>query len=228
MPRKKKFEPREVADREDVKKKVLDLASAVGIWKGSDDEGAREFRESSDADRAAKTNLLELLLPPFEGIFRATHVQDRTTGAHRPADDIVKALSMAVKDDEPRVREALKAIRWLRTRLRLLEDTCDPEIPWNTVLIELANIWFEEAKHRHERQPRPGPDQYGTLAESPFIEFCHLALADLYDGKAEPPEIRAESLAYRWRRLKDRQKIDGFSTFGVELDPDEEPPSQID
>jgi hypothetical protein len=142
MSGKKQFEPRKVADRPEVKRRVCELAVAAGIWSDPDDKPARLFRKLDDAERAAKKSKLDLLLPPIEDIFRVTHRQDRTTGAARLAGTIVEALCTASKGDELRVREALKAIGWLRTRLRFLVASYDPENAWDAVIIELANIWF--------------------------------------------------------------------------------------
>jgi hypothetical protein len=202
LARKKSYEPKEVADRPVVMDQVRDLASSVGIW--AEDEFDREFQKASSSSLALVRDQLAEAVEILDVLFSKTHLKT-SNGFAEPSAEIIKALSIGRARPGPysatteNITSWINAIGFLRARVRMLVGSGQHD-HFDTMLIGLSDIWIHHTKQNID------PAVLGTLSSSPFIEFSHHVLVNLLnqggDETQDLGEISAESLAYRWRRLK--------------------------
>ncbi len=183
---------------------VRDLASAIGIW--AEDEFDREFQRLTSSSLALVREQLAEAVENLDSLFSKTHLKT-SNGFAEPSAEIIKALSIGRARPGPfsatteNITSWIEAIGLLRARVRVMAGSSSDH-PLDVMLIGLSDIWLNQVKHKN------GPSVLGTLPSSPFIEFSHFALVNLFhqegDAAHAPGEISAESLAYRWRRIKNQ------------------------
>ena len=182
-----------VAER--VAKEVSELACAHGL---TNDEDEREFQKSWNKKRKIIEGKFGKFSVALEFVFRKLHA--RKDDVFAPNQEFFAALSYGRSSIQPDVKQWANSVAQLRRRVQLLMASRNLSIEESVdeMLLPLASIWSRESN----------ATRLGADANSPFIEFAHLALSRLDSpiaGLAE--KVGAEQLAYRWRRIKSREQL---------------------